>query len=363
MRITGGTARGRRLAAPRGRDVRPTSDKVREAIFDRLGPAGPGRVVLDLFAGTGALGLEALSRGAERVVLVDRDPRALAACRANVDALGLAATVDVLRAEAFVFLRGPGRGLQADLVLLDPPYAFDRWTELLAALRSCQAVRSGGMVVVERSARTAPAAAPGFQALRSSRYGDTAVDLLVAADEVPGAADRTTVGEAGVQGVAIYAGSFDPITNGHVGLIKRGLEIFDRLIVAVARNLSKETLFSTAEREEMIREAITGGTRVEVVSFDGLLVEYARARNVRVLLRGLRAVADFEYELQMANMNRKLWPAIETFFMMTEEDYFFVSSRNVKEIASFGGKVDPLVPPGVARRLAARFQAGPPDRR
>ena len=162
-----------------------------------------------------------------------------------------------------------------------------------------------------------------------------------------------------MNGVAIYPGSFDPITNGHVGLIKRGLEIFDRLIVSVARNVGKETLFSVDERVGMIREAINGNPRVEVASFAGLLVEYARSRNVRVVLRGLRAVADFEYELQMANMNRKLWPAIETFFMMTEEDYFFVSSRNVKEIASFGGTVDALVPAGVARRLRERYAARP----
>lgn len=362
MRITGGTARGRRLVAPRGRDVRPTSDKVREAIFDRLGPRGPRGLVLDLFAGTGALGLEAVSRGAARAVLVDRDPRAVAACRANAAALGPAAPVEVWCAEAFAFLRGAGRGLRADLVLLDPPYRFDRWPDLLVELRSCQAVRPGGMVVVERSARAAPVSAAGFRALRSSRYGDTAVDLLVAADEVAGVEDLGPVREAVVQGVAIYPGSFDPITNGHVGLIRRGLEIFDRLIVAVARNLAKETLFSPAEREEMIREAVNGNGRVEVVSFDGLLVEYARTRNVRVVLRGLRAVADFEYELQMANMNRKLWPAIETFFMMTEEDYFFLSSRNVKEIASFGGKVDALVPPGVARRLEERFRSVRPSR-
>jgi pantetheine-phosphate adenylyltransferase len=158
-----------------------------------------------------------------------------------------------------------------------------------------------------------------------------------------------------VQGVAIYPGSFDPITNGHVGLIRRGLEIFDRLIVAVAHNRGKDALFTVEERLEMIREAVSGDARVEIASFEGLLGEYVQARSVRVVIRGLRAVADFEYELQMANMNRKLWPAIETFFMMTEEDYFFVSSRNVKEVASFGGDVAALVPAGVARRLRRKF--------
>ncbi|MBI5487271.1 MAG: 16S rRNA (guanine(966)-N(2))-methyltransferase RsmD [Deltaproteobacteria bacterium] len=178
MRITGGAARGRRLVAPRGRDVRPTSDKVREAIFDRFGPAGVSGTALDLFAGTGALGLEALSRGASAAVLVDRDPAALAACRANAAALGESARARIVRADAFVFLGGPGRGLEADLVLLDPPYVFERWEELLERLCICQAVRAGGMVVIERAARRGPVTAAGYRALRSARYGDTAVDVL-----------------------------------------------------------------------------------------------------------------------------------------------------------------------------------------
>ncbi len=157
--------------------------------------------------------------------------------------------------------------------------------------------------------------------------------------------------EDALQGVAVYPGSFDPITNGHVGLIRRGLEVFDRLIVAVAKNRDKDALFTPAEREEMIREATNGNPRVEVVSFEGLLVEYAHKRNVRVVLRGLRAVADFEYELQMANMNRKLAPEIETLFMMTGEEHFYVSSALVKEVSSLGGDVAGLVPSCVLEAL------------
>jgi 16S rRNA (guanine966-N2)-methyltransferase len=179
MRITGGTARGRRLVAPPGRDVRPTSDKVRKAIFDRLGSGGIAGTVLDLFAGTGALGLEAVSRGASAAVLVERDPRALEACRTNAAVLDAGADVRIVRSDALAWLRGPGRGLLADVVLLDPPYAFDRWAELLGELLGCQAVRPGGIVAVERAARSEPVCAPGYRALRSSRYGDTAVDLLV----------------------------------------------------------------------------------------------------------------------------------------------------------------------------------------
>jgi pantetheine-phosphate adenylyltransferase len=153
---------------------------------------------------------------------------------------------------------------------------------------------------------------------------------------------------------AIYAGSFDPLTNGHLSIIQRALQMFDRVIVAVAVNPKKVPLFSEEERKELIREACPD-PRVEVDAFHGLLVEYANRRGVNVLLRGLRAVSDFEYEFQLANMNRKLAPGIETVFMMTGEDYFYVSSQLVREVASFGGNVEELVPPGVLKKLQARY--------
>jgi pantetheine-phosphate adenylyltransferase len=153
---------------------------------------------------------------------------------------------------------------------------------------------------------------------------------------------------------AIYPGSFDPLTNGHLSIIQRALTMFDRVIVAVAVNPKKVPLFSEEERKDLIRQACPD-PRMEVDAFQGLLVEYAKARGVNVLLRGLRAVSDFEYEFQLANMNRKLAPGIDTVFMMTGEDYFYVSSHLVREVASFGGDVQALVPPPVWKALSAKY--------
>ena len=155
--------------------------------------------------------------------------------------------------------------------------------------------------------------------------------------------------------VAIYPGSFDPITNGHLDLIRRGARLFDRLIVAVLRNQVKQPLFSTEERTEMLVEAVSGLPNVSIDSFDGLLVNYATSQNATVLLRGIRAVSDYEYELQMALMNRRLQPEIETVSLMSGDAYSFISSRLVKEVISLGGNIAGLVPPAVEARLKQRL--------
>ena len=154
---------------------------------------------------------------------------------------------------------------------------------------------------------------------------------------------------------AIYPGSFDPMTLGHVSIIRSGLVAFDRIVVAVLRNPRKDALFTIEERVEMIREEFASTPGIEVDSFDGLLVDYCRKKDVRVVLRGLRAVADFEYELQMANMNRHLSPDIETMFLMANDAYFYVSSNLVKEAARLGGDVTRLVPDSVASRLTTKL--------
>lgn len=156
---------------------------------------------------------------------------------------------------------------------------------------------------------------------------------------------------------AVYPGSFDPITNGHVDIIHRGLKIFERIVIAVLENPKKSSLFSTKERVAIIRDIFHKQKNVEVKSFKGLLVDFTKKNNAKVVMRGLRAISDFEYEFQMALMNRKLDQEIETFFMMPSVNYSFLSSRLVKEICMLGGSITSLVPPEVEQKLIAKFKA------
>jgi pantetheine-phosphate adenylyltransferase len=151
--------------------------------------------------------------------------------------------------------------------------------------------------------------------------------------------------------IAVYPGSFDPITYGHLDIIKRAIKIFDKVIVAVAQNYDKQSLFTPEEKVEMIKEAVKNFPTVSVDTFHGLLMEYMKKAKATVALRGLRATSDFEYEYHMAAMNRNLDDEIDTLFMMTGKDYFFISSRTIKEIASLGGSVTGLVPEHVALKL------------
>jgi pantetheine-phosphate adenylyltransferase len=155
--------------------------------------------------------------------------------------------------------------------------------------------------------------------------------------------------------VALYPGSFDPVTNGHLDLIERGENMFDHLIVAVLKNVEKQPLFSVPERVDMLREVTKRWESVEVDVFEGLLVDYARKRGAAVILRGIRAISDYEYELQMALMNRKLEPRLETVFMLPGESYSYLSSKLVREIATLGGPLTDLVPPVVEQRMRAKL--------
>jgi pantetheine-phosphate adenylyltransferase len=157
--------------------------------------------------------------------------------------------------------------------------------------------------------------------------------------------------------LAVYPGSFDPLTNGHVDIISRGARLFDRIVVAILVNAEKAPLFTMNERVEILQQVFRDQANVEVDTFDGLLVDYVARRQAQVIVRGLRAVSDFEFEFQMALMNRRLSPRIETVFMMPAEQYTYISSRLIKEVFSLGGRVHGLVPELVEQRLRAKVMA------
>jgi len=154
---------------------------------------------------------------------------------------------------------------------------------------------------------------------------------------------------------AVYPGSFDPITMGHLDVIRRGCAVFDELLVAVARNVRKEALFNVEERIEMIRETVADMEQVRVVAFDGLVVDLVRSERTNVILRGIRTVSDFEYEFQMALMNRSIDAGVETVFVMSSQDYSFIHASLLKEVVSFGGSVSSFVPESVERRLRRKL--------
>ena len=158
--------------------------------------------------------------------------------------------------------------------------------------------------------------------------------------------------------IAIYPGSFDPITSGHCNIVERSLGVFDEVIVGVLNNPSKQAMFDATERVALIRDVFAGEPRVSVDSFGGLLVDYVAQRGASAVIRGLRAVQDFEYEFQMTMMNRRLAPDIDTVFMMTDEEYFYISSRTVKEVASLGGDISGTVPSLVETAIREKLESG-----
>lgn len=165
--------------------------------------------------------------------------------------------------------------------------------------------------------------------------------------------------DIGMQRVAIYPGSFDPVTNGHIDIVERGLKLFDRIVVAILHNPHKRALFTIEERIEMLQDCLKDFRNVEVDTFDGLLVDYAAKRNAQGILRGLRALSDFDYEFQMALMNRRLNRDIQTVFLMTELQWIFTSSSIIKEAARFGGNVNGMVPALVNNKLKDKFAHKP----
>ena len=329
MRIIAGTARGVRLVpVPNG--VRPTSDRVREAIFNSLGQFFDGGEVLDLYAGTGALGIEALSRGFERATFVEKNGRASRVVRENLERAGFAEKKgEVLRGDvAEAIGRFVAEGRRYDLIFADPPYRIPPREiggilERLAAL-----LAPGGRVVVESGDPLAETI--GNLKGVGRRYGGTVVTFLQRSEHT--------------MKIAICPGSFDPVTSGHLDIIRRASALFDHVVVAVGRNLRKKPRLSAEERARLIEKVTVEFENVSVEVMEGLLVEFARERGARTVIKGLRAVSDFESEFEQAQLNRTLYPEFETMYIMAQAEHSFLSSSAVREIASYGGDVRGLVP-------------------
>jgi pantetheine-phosphate adenylyltransferase/16S rRNA (guanine(966)-N(2))-methyltransferase RsmD len=330
VRVIAGTARGTRLApVPRG--VRPTSDRVRESVFNSLGQFFEGGV-LDLYAGTGALGIEALSRGSERGVFVEKDRRALGTIRENLQRAKVADRAEVVAGDVgrvLDLMLTDGR--QFNLIFADPPYRIAA-TEVGGLMSRLGALLApGGRVVIESG--EAPAAGMKGKKGDTRRYGGTYVTIL----------ERSEI----TMIVAVCPGSFDPITTGHLDIIRRASKVFDHVVVAVGANLRKKSRLPAVERARLIEKVTAEMENVSVEVMDGLLVNFAREQDAQVIVKGLRAVSDFESEFEQAQLNRTMYPELETVFIMASAEHSFLSSSAVREIASLGGDVHGLVPDAI----------------
>lgn len=369
------------MAAVPGKGTRPTTDKVKESIFNMIGPYFDGGWALDLYAGTGSLGIEALSRGADKAVFVERDQKAYSTVKQNLSTLKLDDRAELYRTESCRALKVLAkRGTGFDMVFLDPPYAYQKIAEEVVQLQQLGLLAPEAWIIAEHDAAIRlPDKIGDCRVHREATYGDTAItiyryekteqdhaadersetshtDLLaVNTEEESGETETNRKRRPVHMRIAVCSGSFDPVTYGHLDIISRSAKIFDKVIVAVLNNSKKKSLFSVEERLQLLREATSELPNIEVDSFDGLLIDYVKKRQAQVIIRGLRSVADFEYEMQVAAINRKLDDQVETFFMMTNNQYSFLSSSIVKEAASYGADVSELVPPVVEKALIAKY--------
>lgn len=329
------------------------------------------------------MGIEAISRGAREVVFVERASTAVGVLARNLEKLELESVSQVIRADVKPTLRRMAeRGRRFDLIFMDPPYASDVLGESLAEIGRGGLLEAGGTLVVESAKRHPLPAATQFNlvVLDERTTGDTMITRLRAAvgaemaskrgsdarsasaTETATKTDTETNAEANQvlrpATTALFPASFDPPTNGHLDLIERAQRVFDEVVVAVAINVGKTGTFSFEERVEMLEAVTAGMQRVRVEGFSGLVVEHARAMGATVIIRGLRAMSDFEYEFEMTLMNRHLEPDLETFFMMARQEYLYVSSSRLKELVRFGARIDEFVPPLVAKRLQEKLGGG-----
>jgi len=311
MRIIAGELRGRRLNTPNDNSVRPTLDAVREALFNILSKDIAGANVLDLFAGTGALGIEAISRGADKAYFCDADNDAYKLLQSNL-ALCEKERYQSFRGDYGDFLRKlSNEGAKFDIVFCDPPYKLQLGNEIAKRLLDFGVIKPEGILVVERETRDKETEAEGFNKISSRKYGSVSIDILQAKSS------------------AALTGVFDPFTNGHRYLVERALKDFSFVNVVILINPEKKNLFDVKKRLEMLEAELSSfKKRASVSFFEGLAVDYLRERGIRYIIRGIRNEKDFSYEREMAEWNFKHGNARTVFYIAEDTN---LSSTLVRE--------------------------------
>ena len=319
-----------RLKTIEGMDTRPTTDRIKETLFNMIQPSIADSRFLDLFAGSGGIGIEALSRGASWCVFVEQQRKAAECIRENLAFTRLKEDATLLVTDAVSAVNKLDGEDAFSWIFMDPPYGKGLEFQVLEALQGTTLVDEDTQIIIEESLD-----------VTWERAEELGYEII---KEIQVKSARISEKKRRIMTTAVYPGSFDPVTNGHLDVISRGAELFDKVIVGVLHNSTKSPLFSVEERVRILNEAIKDLPNVEIVAFSGLSVDFARQCKAKVIIRGLRAITDFEYELQMAQTNRVLAPDVDTMFLTTSLEYAYLSSTTVKEVAAFGGDISKFVP-------------------
>lgn len=329
MRVIGGKYRGRRLLSPEGGDVRPTSDMVKESVFNVIQTGIEGAAFVDLFAGSGAIGIEALSRGARTVVFADHSKASLRLLQSNLEGIS-----DLHRIVARDFRDAlTSLGGKWDYVFIDPPYETDYIAEICRIVAREDLLEKDGMLIYEHPERKKIDLPDDFVIVKSRRYGKIVVDYIKKADT------RCAV-----------TGSFDPITRGHLDLIERAADAYDKVTVVIAQNEAKQSFLPMNKRLEAVEASIAHLPNVNALVCEGMVWEFCKAHGIAAIVRGYRNESDRIYEEEMALYNR-LHGGIETIFLQADPALAHVSSTQVKERLRNGESLNGLIPKDAAKIL------------
>ncbi len=337
MRVIGGKYKGKRLTAPKGDKIRPTSDRVKESIFNIIADKIEAATVIDAFAGSGSLGIEALSRGASKAYFIDKDFNAIQLLEKNL--AGIDGEHKIVRASAFTaFSALAGKDVKADLIFLDPPYHNGFYANAIKDIAKSNLLAENGLVVMEKPTKDCNDYSFGrLRLARQKAYGDTTICFY-----------------SYVQRVAV-TGTFDPITLGHISLIEYALQLSPKVYIALLKNENKQEFFDETFRMELIKKVISKyGDRVQADKYGGLAIDYCKQNNVQLIIRGIRNEQDRQYEQAMADWNKE-HSGIETLFVSAKDN--LISSSVVRQRLADGLPIEGLVPREIIDLIVDKAQS------